>query len=118
MNLAEYLALLQTADDTISQDAARLLAAAADDMVAFTQSIMHKQTGNMAEATYRLGPFPVGAGMLEATIQSGAWYAGDEAGRGGDHDWVARSDREWETRQQQLADALAERVAQILTGAS
>ena len=118
MTLDDYLRLLQTADDTINQDAARLLTETTDAIMQYTQSIMHRQTGNMADTTYRLGPFPVGVGAIETTIQSGAWYAGDEAGRGGDHDWVTRTLTETTALQQQLADALAERVAQLLTGNS
>lgn len=116
MTLDEFLALLETADDRITRQNARELLDAADDIVPIVQSQMHRQTGNMIESTGRFGPYPAGSGVLEATIESGAWYAGFEAARGGEHDWPTRSVEAAQPRVQELSEALAEAVARILVG--
>jgi hypothetical protein len=117
MNLDSYIRLLQSADAQIDHDAARLLAEASDDLRDYAKSIMHRQTGNMAGSTYRLGPFPQGAGVLEARIESGAWYAGEEAAKGGTHDWPSRTIAEQQARILQLELELGNAVVAALTGA-
>lgn len=116
MNLLEYIALLQTADAQLNRESAVLFTVASDAVKEYTQSIMHRVSGHMADSTHRLGPFPVGDGALESTIQSGAWYAQEEVDRGGDHDWATRGLADQAATLQQLADTVAERASLILTG--
>jgi hypothetical protein len=118
VNVAAYLQLLQTADSQIDIAAAQLLTEASDDLRAYAQSIGHRITSNMVNSMYRLGPFPVGNGALEATIQSGAWYAEDEVSKGGSHDWATRTIEEQQARILQLELELANHAAAILTGGS
>src|SRR3954470_6331621 len=117
MDLQAYIRLLQTADEQIDRQSAALLTEAADDLRDYAKSIMHRQTGNMAGSTYRLGPFPQGAGVLEARVESGAWYAGEEAAKGGTHDWPSRTIAEQQARILQLELELGNAVIAILTGA-
>lgn len=116
MTLTQYAALLETSDARIDRESAVLLAQAADDLATYAQSIAHKQSGRMAGSIHRLGPFPVGDGALEATIQSGAWYAEEEVKKGGEHDWATRTIEEQAARLQQLADAVGGAVVRALTG--
>jgi hypothetical protein len=116
MDLNAYIALLQTADDQISAESARLLTEATDDLRAYAQQIGHKQSGAMTDSMHRLGPFPVGSGVLEARVESGAWYAEDEVAKGGTHDWASRTIDEQQARILQLELEAADRAASILTG--
>jgi hypothetical protein len=117
MNLDSYIRLLQSADAQIDHDAARLLTEATDDLRDYAQSIGHKQSGNMVGSMHRLGPFPQGAGVLEARVESGAWYAGEEAAKGGTHDWPSRTIAEQQARILQLELELGNAVVAALTGA-
>jgi len=116
MSLLDYIALLQTADAQINREGAVLFTVASDAIRDYAKSIEHVKSGNMRDSTVRLGPFPVGEGALEATIQSGAFYAEEEVQRGGTHDWATRALADQATQLQQLADTLAERASLILTG--
>jgi hypothetical protein len=116
MDLEAYIRLLETADEKISREHARLLIEATEDIKSYVKSIMHKRTGNMIAATYRLGPFPVGEGGLETQISSGAWYSELEVERGGTHDWATRGLDEQQARILQLELELASSAAAILTG--
>jgi hypothetical protein len=116
MDLQAYIRLLQTADAQIDRESAALLVEATEDIKTYAKSIMHRQTGNMIESTYSLGPFPIGEGALETQIASGAWYAEEEVARGGDHDWVTRTIDEQQARIAQLEADLAAAAASILTG--
>jgi hypothetical protein len=117
MNLESYIKLLQSADAQIDHDAARLLAEATDDLRDYAMSIGHRQSGAMVGSMHRLGPFPQGAGVLEARVESGAWYAGEEAAKGGTHDWPGRTIAEQQARILQLELELGNAVIAILTGA-
>jgi hypothetical protein len=116
MTLDDYIALLQTADEKIDRADARLLTEATDDLRAYAQSIAHRRTGAMADSMHRLGPFPVGEGMLEAHVESGAWYAEDEVAKGGTHDWATRTINEEQARVLQLELELGNTAVAILTG--
>ena len=115
MKLDAYIALLQSADDRIDAANARLLTEAIDDLRQYGQTIAHKQTGAMAASMHRLGPFSVGQGILEAHFESGAWYAEEEVGRGGDHDWASRTIAEQDARILQLELELETALVTVLT---
>lgn len=116
MTLDDFLRLLETADNSITAESARLLVGATEDLRAYAQRIAHRQTGHMADTMHHLGPFPTGQGGLETQIESGAFYAEDEVSRGGTHDWAGRTLEERADRIAQLSDELAREVALILTG--
>lgn len=118
MTLDDYIRLLQTADEQIDREDARLLTEATDDLRAYAQSIAHRQTGAMADSMHRLGPFPVGSGLLEARVESGAWYADEEVAKGGTHDWASRTIDEQDARILQLELELGNTAVAILTGAT
>jgi hypothetical protein len=88
MNLDSYIRLLQSADAQIDHDAARLLAEASDDLRDYA-----------------------------ARVESGAWYAGEEAAKGGAHDWPSRTIAEQQARILQLELELGNAVVAALTGA-
>jgi hypothetical protein len=117
MNLDSYIRLLQSADAQIDRESARLLTEATDDLRDYAAQIGHKQTGAMTGSMHRLGPFPLGAGVLEARVESGAWYAGEEAAKGGTHDWPGRTIAEQQARILQLELELGNAVVAALTGA-
>lgn len=116
MNLQAYIALLESSIAVMDRQNAILFTQAADDYRAFAQSIGHVQTGNMVASMHRLGPFPMGQGALEATIESGAWYAGAEASRGGTHDWPTRTVDEYSARLDELAAAIESATVRALVG--
>jgi hypothetical protein len=118
ITLAEYLARLETADATITKENAALLLQTVDDLVVYAQSIEHRVSGNMAESTHRLGPFASGGGVLEARIESGAWYAPEEVAKGGTHDWPTRTIEEQAARIQQFARDVEGAVVRVLTGSA
>jgi hypothetical protein len=102
MTLDDYIALLETADERLTAANIRLLTEAIDDLKAYGQAIGHRKTGLMDNSMHRLGPFPVGSGMLEARFESGADYAETEVARGGAHDWATRTIAENDARILQL----------------
>lgn len=108
-----YAALLQTADAAIDRDAAVAFRRALDTLRQFAQGIEHRKTGNMAESTYTLGPFPAETGVLEGSIQSAAPYTVYEVERGGDHDWMSRTISEGGS----ILDALADETGRIVAAA-
>ncbi len=116
MTLDAYIHLLQSADETIDRDALLLFKAYMADMLAYTQSIEHVQSGDMRASTVALGPFPIGQGALESQIISGAWYASEEVARGGTHDWATRTIAEQQARILQLELDVAASAARVLTG--
>jgi len=117
MNLQAYIQLLQTADGTINARNAELLTEAIDDLKNYGQSIGHRRSGNMDDTMYRLGPFPVEQGTIEASFQSGAEYAELEVARGGDHDWATRTIDEQAERIDQLRRDVEDAAVTALTGA-
>jgi hypothetical protein len=118
MTYDQFLQLLQTADETISINNARLLREAIEDLKDFGQSIGHEQTGAMIASMYVTGPFAVGNGILEASFQSGASYAEYEVAKGGDHDWATRTIIEDTPRIVQLATEVENVVIKALLGGS
>ena len=116
MDLNAYIRLLQGLDANLRATNVALLTEATEDLRAYAQSIEHRQTGNMATSTHRLGPFPVGEGILEAKVISGADYAGLEVGRGGTHDWVSRTIAERDGRILQLQLEVEQALISALTG--
>jgi hypothetical protein len=117
VTLDDYIALLLTADDRISAQNARLLTEAIDDLKTYAQGIGHRQSGQMDDTMYRLGPFAIGNGILEAMVESGAFYAEDEVKRGGQHDWASRTIQEQDARILQLQLEVEQATVQALTGA-
>lgn len=118
MTLDDYITLLQTADATIDAANARLLVEAIEDLKTYAQSIGHRRSGQMDDTMYRLGPFPVAAGVIEASFQSGANYAELEVARGGQHDWATRTIQEQDARILQLELEVTNAVVRALTGGS
>lgn len=116
MNLDTLIKLYQSADAQIDQENLRLFAEYTGAMRDYAKSIEHVQSGHMQGSTVALGPFPVGQGALESTIISGAWYAGIEASKGGDHDWPTRTIAEQQARILQLELEVAAAAASVLTG--
>ena len=116
MDLASYIALLQRSDAALNARNAELLAEAADDLKTYAASIGHRQSGNMDDSMYRLGPFPIGEGAYEATIQSGADYAEQEVARGGTHDWATRTIDEEAQRIDRLRREVENALISVLTG--
>jgi hypothetical protein len=55
--------------------------------------------------------------LREARVESGAWYAGEEAAKGGAHDWPSRTIAEQQARILQLELELGNAVVAALTGA-
>lgn len=90
-DLERYLALLQTADETIDQQSAAALARTQQTLSDYAQSIAHRQSGQMANTIHPLGPFAVGGGVLESQIASAASYTLAELDKGGQHDWASRT---------------------------
>lgn len=118
MELQAYIALLQSADAALNAKNAVLLAEATDDLKAAAAAIGHRRSGQMDDSMYRLGPFPIGDGAYEATIQSGADYAEQEVARGGTHDWATRTIVEQDARILQLQLEVEQALVSVLTGAS
>lgn len=118
MDLQAYIALLQSADAALNAKNAQLLIEAADDLRAYAQSIEHRRSGTMADSTIRYGPFSIGAGALEARIESGASYAEQEVARGGTHDWASRTITEQDARILQLQLEVEHALVSVLTGAA
>lgn len=116
MTLDDYIALLATADDRINVANVRLLTEAIDDLKTYAQSIGHRRSGMMDDSMHRLGPFPIGEGMLEASFESGAFYAEEEVGRGGAHDWATRTIVEQDARILQLQLEVEQALITALTG--
>src|SRR4051794_37567507 len=116
MTLDDYIQLLTAADDRLSAANVRLLTEAADDLKAYAQQIGHRQTGLMDDSMHRLGPFPVGSGILEARIGSGASYADAEVSKGGSHDWATRTIDENDARILQLQLEVEHALIAALTG--
>lgn len=116
MTLDDYIALLESADDRLNAANVRLLTEAIDDLRQYGQSIAHKQTGAMSASMHRLGPFPIGNGILEASFESGASYAEDEVGKGGAHDWATRTIAENDARILQLQLEVENALIAALTG--
>ncbi len=108
--LEAYLTLLETADATIDRATARAFATALDTLATFAQSIEHRQSGHMAESTYRLGPFAVGDGSLEGSIATAAPYGVFEIAHGGTHDWPGRT----LTEDARVLDALQAETGRIV----
>jgi hypothetical protein len=108
--LERYLALLETADDTIDREGALALKQTVDQLSEYAQSIEHRKSGNMADSTHQLGPFASGGGILTSTIQSAASYADIVAARGGDYDWPGRTLSD----QASLLDQLQARAGRIV----
>jgi hypothetical protein len=102
MTLDDYILLLETADERLTAANIRLLTEAIDDLKAYGQAIGHRRTGLMDASMHRLGPFPIGQGVLEASFISGADYAETEVSRGGSHDWATRTIAENDARILQL----------------
>lgn len=117
MTLDDYIALLQSADATISAANAKLLTEAIDDLKAYGQSIGHRRTGLMDDSMYRIGPFSIGQGVLEASFISGADYAEEEVQRGSSHDWASRTIAESDARILQLQLEVEQALIVALTGA-
>jgi hypothetical protein len=90
-DLKRYLALLETADAQIDRETAARFRATLEQLAAYARSIEHRRSGGMAESTVLLGPFPLGSGMLEGQILSGAFYTIFELAHGGEHDWASRT---------------------------
>jgi hypothetical protein len=109
-DLNRYLTLLESADDTIDRETAQALKQTVDALVTYAQSIEHRKSGNMADSTHQLGPFPLGGGVIESTIQSAASYADIVAAKGGDYDWPGRTIED----EASVLDALQERVGRIV----
>jgi hypothetical protein len=106
--LEQLLRTLATADDQVRVRSAALLQQAAQRLAQHAQTIAHRNTGQMADSIYALGPFPTGGNLLESLIDSAAPYTVYELARGGDHDWAARTlDDERSTLDQLEADAVA-----------
>lgn len=118
MTLDQYIQLLQSADGKLDAATLRLFAEFTTDMLRYTQSIEHVQSGEMQGSTVALGPFPVGDGALESQIVSGAGYADQEVARGGSHDWATRTIAEQQARILQLELEAGLLAAQILSGGS
>lgn len=116
MTLDDYIALLTAADDRLNAANVRLLTEAADDLRTYAQQIEHRQTGAMAASTVRYGPFPIGSGILEARIESGASYAEAEVSKGGSHDWATRTIDENDARILQLQLEVEQALIAALTG--
>jgi hypothetical protein len=115
MTLDDYIALLETADDRLNAANVRLLTEAIDDLRAYGQAIGHRKTGMMDLSMHRLGPFPVGSGVLEARFESGVEYAEEEVGRGGAHDWATRTIAENDARILQLQLEIEQALITALT---
>src|SRR4051794_21968449 len=115
-NLEAYLDLLESADETINRENARLLKTAADDLTEYAQSIEFRQSGNMADSTHPLGPFASGGGILTSTIQSAASYADMVAQFDEAHDWPARTVADQQARLDQLQNDAADVVVRAVSG--
>jgi len=118
MTLDDYIQLLTAADDRLSAANVRLLTEAIDDLKTYAQQIGHRQTGLMDDSMHRLGPFPVGSGILEARVESGAFYAEDEVAKGGAHDWATRTIDENDARILQLQLEVEQALIAALTGSN
>lgn len=118
MTLDDYIALLTEADDRLIAKNVSLLTEASDDLRTYAQSIGHRQTGLMDDSMHRLGPFPIGSGILEAIVESGAWYAEAEVSKGGSHDWATRTIDENDARILQLQLEVEQALIAALTGAA
>jgi hypothetical protein len=114
--LERYLALLESADSTISRDSALALKNTVDQLTAYAQSIEHRKSGHMADTTHQLGPFATGGGILTSTIQSAASYADIVASKGGDYDWPNRTLSDQASLLEQLSQTEEKIVAAAVGG--
>jgi len=112
-DLERYLALLESADETIDRQSAAALARAQQALAAYAQSIAHRQSGHMADTIHPLGPFAIGGGVLESQISSAASYTLAELEKGGAHDWASRTLSE----RAELLDALQDETGRIVATA-
>jgi len=111
--LERYLALLESADETIDRESAAALARTQQTLADYAQSIAHRQSGHMAETIHGLGPFAIGGGILESQISSAASYTLLELDKGGTHDWASRTLGE----RADALDALQEETGRIVATA-
>lgn len=118
MDLASYIQLLQSADRALNAKNVALLSEASDDLRDYAAKIGHRRSGLMDDSMVRFGPFPVGAGALEARVESGAVYAEQEVARGGQHDWATRTITEQDARILQLQLEVEQALVSVLTGAN
>lgn len=116
MTLDAYIQLLLSADDRANARHVRLLTEATDDLKGYAQSIGHRKSGLMDDSMHRLGPFPIGQGILEASFVSGADYAEEEVSHGGTHDWATRTIAEQDARILQLQLEVEQALVNALTG--
>jgi hypothetical protein len=86
------------------------------DLLRVARSVVHIQSGRLRDSLYIVQPSALGA-FTESSIQSiGVSYAAREADKGGEHDYPARTIAEGQAIIDQLADDLADLLAQA-TGA-
>ena len=112
-DLERYLALLETADETIDRQTAARFRQTLKTLTDYAQSIEHRKSGDMADSTTFLGPFASGDGTLEGHILSGAFYTVFELAHGGEHDWASRTIEE----QSAVLDQLQEDTGHIVVAA-
>jgi hypothetical protein len=115
-DLERYLRLLETADETIDQQSAAALRRTQEALAEYAQSIAHRQSGQMADTIHPLGPFAIGAGVLESQISSAASYTLLELEKGGDHDWASRTLAEQSAELDALQDETGRIVATAIGG--
>lgn len=108
---------LATAPSRIERRTAGRTTQAIRELLRVARQVAHQRSGALVAGLAIVGPFQVGAGTLEGQIRSSVPYAEDEAARGGEHDFPARTLDEGES----VLDRLARDIEQIYiqeTGAS
>jgi hypothetical protein len=115
-DIAERAAQIAQAEARVEARLRGINIRAARQLLSIARSVVHVQTGRLRDSLHIQGPFDIGTGALEVAVVSNVPYAGQEAGKGGEHDYPSLTIQQGQSIIDQAAEDMELAIIAVMEG--